>query len=248
MRNFKFYAAALAAVTAVSLTGCGNDVPALSTPTETTIASEDTTAEAPTEEITEAPKEAEPTEPPTEEPTEAVQTADYKTAYLDVINSAEDSNTLKYGLIYFDEDDIPELVLGNEGYWVSMYKYANGEIHALMDHWGYGAMGNSGYAYVPKMNSVRNYNTDYAGLIGYISYCSITAEHILETTAVIETHLYEDTNGDGIPQDEEYIPDYQVYFIDDKEISADEAASYNVGEYQYIIPEMTLDEIKAALS
>lgn len=32
------------------------------------------------------------------------------------------------------------------------------------------------------------------------------------------------------------------------EITEDEALSYDVGEYEFIIPELTLDEIKAQLS
>lgn len=263
MRHSKFYTIALAAITAVSLTGCGDVVPAQSYQAETTAASteaasEETTTKAlievettevATEETTEAPTEA----PSTESATEAVETADYKTAYLDVINSAEDSDTLKYGLIYFDEDDIPELVLGNEGYWVSMYKYANGEIYTLMDHWGYGAMGNSGYAYVPKMNSVRNYNTDYAGLIRYTGYASNTDNSELEFSTIIEAYHFDDKNGNDIPdEDEPYSEGACKIFLcavnGHIEITADEAASYDVGEYKYIIPDMTLDEIKAALS
>lgn len=256
MRNFKFYTIVLAAITAVSLTGCGNDVPTQSNQTKTTAASEETTTEAPTEEtteaptaeITEAPTESETTEPLTEETTEAVETADYKTAYLDLINSTEDSDKLTYDLIHIDDDNIPELVLGMNGYYVSLYTYADGIVHTLMDHWSYGAMGNAGYEYVPKMNSIRNYNTDYAGLVGFTSYCSITAEHTLEATAIIETRLYEDTNGDSIPQNEEYIPDYQVYFIDGEEISCDEAVAYDAGKYEFVGGELTLDEIKAELS
>lgn len=211
----------------------------------------ETTTEAVTEEITEAPTEAvteAAAEAPTEEPTEAVEVSDYKTAYLELINTVEDSDTLTYDLIYLDDDDIPELVTGHNGFYVNLYTYADGKVHTLMDRWSYGAMGNAGYEYVPKMNSVRNYNSDYAGLVGFTAYCSITAEHTLEATTVIETRLYEDTNGDGIPQDEEYIPDYQVYFIDGEEISYDEAVSYDAGKYEFIGGELTLDEIKAELS
>lgn len=257
MKKFRFCSAALAAITAFSLTGCGNDEPAINnsiaettsaSEAETTEVSTAETTEATTEEITEVPTETPTTEATTESATEAAETADYKTAYLDIINSTEDSDTLTYDLIYLDNDDIPELVLGMNGFYVNLYTYADGNVHTLMDHWGYGAMGNAGYEYVPRMNSVRNYNSDYAGLVGFTTYCSITAEHTLEATTVIETRLYEDTNGDGIPQDEEYIPDYQVYLIDGEEISYDEAVSYDAGKYEFIGGELTLDEIKAQLS
>lgn len=262
MKIFRFYAAALAAVTAFSFTGCGNDEPAVSSIAEATEASEaettethteaDTTETA-TEETTETPTEEDTTETPTEKPTETVEASDYKAAYLDVINSTEDSDKLTYGLIYFDEDDTPELVLGNGGYWVSMYTYADGEICTLMNQWVYGAMGNSGYAYVPRMNSVRNYNSDYAGLIVWTGYASNTANSELEWSTVLETYYFDDKNGNDIPdEDEEYSEKACKIFLckedGNVEITEDEALSYDVGEYEYIIPELTLDEIKAALS
>ncbi|MBQ9957126.1 MAG: hypothetical protein IJO99_06130, partial [Ruminococcus sp.] len=126
MKKIRIYIATLAMVTAFSFTGCGNDVPAVqdsvaevteASEAETTeITAEEETTETATEAITEVTTEADTTEAPAEEPTETVEDSDYKTAYLDVINSAEDSETLKYGLIYLDDDDIPELVLGNSGY------------------------------------------------------------------------------------------------------------------------------------
>ncbi|MBR6791502.1 MAG: hypothetical protein IKM49_00060 [Ruminococcus sp.] len=263
MKKIRIYIATLAMVTAFSFTGCGNDVPAVqdsvaevteASEAETTeITAEEETTETATEAITEVTTEADTTEAPAEEPTETIEASDYKTAYLDVINSAEDSETLKYGLIYLDEDDIPELVLGNSGYWVSMYTYADGEVCTLMNQWVYGAMGNAGYEYVPKMNSVRNYNSDYAGLVRWTGYASNTNNSELDWSTVLETYYFDDKNGNDMPdEDEPYSEKACKIFLhndeDKTEITEDEALSYNVGEYEYISPDMTLDEIKTALS
>lgn len=258
MKNHRFYTIAL--IAAFALTGCGDIAPAESSQAETTSASTQETTEAVTEATTEVSTEAETqaeesteadvSEPEAEEPDEA---SDYKSAYLAFIESAENSSELYYNLIYIDNDDIPELVTGYDGYWVSMYTYADGEIYTLMDHWGYGVMGNTGYQYAPKLNSIRNYNTDYAGLILWTAYASNTDNSELEWSTVIETYYFDDKNGNDIPDEDEPYSEKackNLLYIDDDtvEITSDEALSYNVGEYQYIIPEMTLDEIKAELS
>lgn len=265
MKNFKFYAVILAAITAVSLTGCGTVEPSQSNQTKTSAASEETTTEAATEaateittaETTSAPTEAETTEAatekPTEAPTEAVEASGYKAAYLEHINTIEDSDTLTYELIHIDDDDIPELAVAKNGYHVSLYTYADGMVHTLMDQWSYGAMGNAGYEYAPKMNSIRNYNSDYAGLIRWTAYASNTDNSELEWSTIIESRYFDDKNGNNTPdEDEPYSENASkiLLYVDDGnvEITADEAAAYNVGEYEYIIPEMTLDEIKAELS
>ena len=40
-----------------------------------------------------------------------------------------------YNLIYFNDDDIPELVVGVNGYYTSLYTYSDGKVYTLMDHW-----------------------------------------------------------------------------------------------------------------
>ena len=77
-----------------------------------------------------------------------------------------------YDLIYFNNDNIPELVVGKNGNWVSMYTYntKTKKACALMEQWGYGVMGNTGYSYVPKKNYLYNLNNDYAGAVRNV-YC-----------------------------------------------------------------------------
>ncbi|MCM1124759.1 MAG: hypothetical protein NC416_19465, partial [Eubacterium sp.] len=85
---------------------------------------------------------------------------------LTVIEQGDERNdSFLYDLIYVDEDEIPELVSGLNGYYVNLYTYEDGTLYKLMDDWAYGAMGNAGYEYAPGDNSIRNYNADYAGAI-----------------------------------------------------------------------------------
>lgn len=70
---------------------------------------------------------------------------------------------LKYGLVYIDEDDVPELIVDCEWYWQSIYKLENGKVVAISEYDGYGTHGSSGYSYIPKKNIIRRYATNNDG-------------------------------------------------------------------------------------
>lgn len=150
---------------------------------------------------------------------------------------------MTYDLIYFDEDDIPELVAGVNGYWMSMYTYDEGRVYCLMDVWPYGAWGNMGYEYVPGKNSLRNYDNDFAGAIVYTTYMTVSEQHSMETVVTIETFNFDDLNGNGLFDDEERETIGGASYIDGVEITDEECASYDVGEYEYIEGRMSLEEL-----
>ena len=81
----------------------------------------------------------------------------YQEAY-DVISrlcNLEGSEEKTYHLIYFDNDDIPELVAGVNGFYISLYTYKDGKAYTLMDRWVYGVMGNAGYEYSPRKKQLE---------------------------------------------------------------------------------------------
>lgn len=160
----------------------------------------------------------------------------------------EAAGDMEYDLIYFDEDDVPELVVST-GYFVSMYTYSNGSLYTLMDHWAYGAMGNAGYEYSPKKNSLRNYNTDFAGLLLYTTYMGIGEQHELDTIVTIETYNFDDANGNGMPDEEEEgsIGKYGISYIDGVEVTNEDCAVYDMGEYEYIFGSMSYEEFLQTL-
>lgn len=178
--------------------------------------------------------------------------ADFREAYQAVsrLCELENEENMKYNLIYFDEDEIPELVTGVDGYYTSLYTYDDGRVYRLMDRWAYGAMGNSGYEYVPGKNSLRNYNTDYAGAILYTTYMTMNGQHVLDMVAQIETYNFDDVNQNGVPdaEEEDSIGRYSVSYMDGKEISDEECASYDRGEYEYIRPILSAEELLERLN
>lgn len=155
-----------------------------------------------------------------------------------------------YDLIYVNEDEVPELVSGRTGYFVNLYTYQDGTLYGLMNHWAYGAMGNTGYEYSPGKNSMRNYNADQAGAIMNTYYMKINEQNEIETPMWIESVNFIDSNGNGMLDEEEEFgagPDY----INGEEASYAEVedvyAAYDTGDYQYIEGRMTVEDVRKAL-
>lgn len=176
--------------------------------------------------------------------------SDYQEAYRAVsrLYDMEGSNERKYDLIYIDDDDTPELVAAVNGYYMNLYTYSQGKVYTLMDYWGYGAMGNSGYAYVPERNSLRNYNTDYAGAILYTTYMEVSRQKTIEISVEIKTYNFDDVNGNGVPDGDELeasLGNYSVSYVEDREITEEEWSAYEKGEYEYIEGKMSLEQLLA---
>lgn len=157
----------------------------------------------------------------------------------------ESEDRQKFSLIYFDEDEIPELATGVLGYSASLYLYRDGKVYTLMDRWRYGAMGNAGYEYVPRKNSLRNDNSDFAGAIHYTTYMSVGSRLTLDIVAEIETFLFDDVNQNGIPDKDELesLGNYSVSYIDGKKATDEECQAYQAGEYEFMDLTMEFEEL-----
>lgn len=180
----------------------------------------------------------------------------YQDAYQTMarIKAMESANKPVYDLIYVDDDEVPELVSDHPGYFVSLYTYHDGSIYVLMDEWGYGAFGNHGYDYAPRKNSLYNFDTDGAGAILNDTYMAIGEDHSLKILAMLTSYNYDDENGNGMPDEEEWGADtYQegTYRYVDGEyvlVSEDEWKKYHKGEYEPISGCTSLDELLAELT
>ena len=162
---------------------------------------------------------------------------DYWEAYIYMLHLYEKAFGYedKYALIYFNDDSVPELVVDiNSG--ITMYTYKDGKVYKLIDDWGYGAGGNHGYEYLPKASTIRNYNTDYAGLIMYETYTELTldGETVVKTDTYLKQTFFDDVNGNGTPEDDEPVgEEYVHYYWGDDEITEDKYFELMVeGEYK----------------
>lgn len=151
---------------------------------------------------------------------------------------------LAYDLIDFDGDGIPELAASINGYYMSLYTYDAGRVYCLMNDWAYGAWGNAGYQYAPGKNSLRNDDADFAGAIVYTTYMTANSEHSLEHVVTIKTLYFEDVNGNGQPDNEDEYENFEpVRSIDGVEVTEEECAAYDKGDYRWIAPEQSLEEL-----
>lgn len=180
--------------------------------------------------------------------------ADYREAYLAAarLYQLESNHEIAYDLIYFDDDDIPELVADCPGYHVSLYTYSNGKRIPIIDRWGYGVGGRHGYEYCPRKGSVRNYDADYAGLILYTYYFELDDDYWLAPVVSIKAINFDDANGNEIlDEDEEETVGYSKLYIGDREITMEEYESYSVGAYEWLgygPDSMSLEELTEILN
>ncbi|MCI8743487.1 MAG: hypothetical protein HFG63_12845 [Lachnospiraceae bacterium] len=160
----------------------------------------------------------------------------------------ESDGNFRYDLIDFDGDGVLELMAGTDGS-ISLYTYSQGTVYTLMDQWSYGAMGNTGYEYSPGKNSLRNYNTDFAGAILYTTYMKAGQGHSLEPVARITFINFDDANGNGIldPDEEDSIGSYGISYIDGAVATEEQCAAYDAGGYVYMEPKMSFEELREVL-
>lgn len=222
---------------------------------------EKTTEEKTTEEETTAKKPVEKDEPSEEQLAyrEVLKNQifevgydSYKEAYLHMLQVYERAYGYdeKYALVDFDGDDVLELVADvNSG--ITMYTFKDGKVYKLVDDWGYGAGGNHGYEYITGKSVIRNYNTDYAGIIMYETYWNIklSGENVVEDISYLKQTFFDDVNGNGVPDDNEEVSDeYVRYYLGDKEVNVDEYVGAMIeGEYKNLQGEMDLYDIYRVL-
>lgn len=148
-----------------------------------------------------------------------------------VYNMQDDKNQdhkNQYDLIYADDDDIPEFVVGHSGSFVSLITYEDGKAHYLMNGWSFGIGGNSGYSYAPRKEIYYNENADYAGAVCYSTYMSKRDVGELGIDYRVKELNFIDLDGDGWPSVDEplttggSVGSLEYYNGTDKEMSDEE--------------------------
>ena len=166
-------------------------------------------------------------------------------------NSYMDNDFYTYSLIYFNKDSIPELVVGLDGYWVSMYTYdkSKKKVYNVMDKWGYGIGGNVGYSYLPKKNVLSNTDSDYAGAVYYTYYGKMKNHKIVSRYSKdIKVQYFNDKNNNGYPDEGEYTKTPNYYY-GNKKISKKKYDSYGFsGTYKTIKGSISYKKMKKKLN
>lgn len=194
---------------------------------------------AATEEIPDT--ETETTEIPTEIPTENSELKECAQMYMDIVRQQEEASGLEcqYDLVYINDDEIPELVMGPLGYWTSLYTYDSGKIYTSMDEWAYGA-GSGCYYYLPEKNVIYRNSQEQVGLINYDEYWRVDDNY--EVCPYYEETLsiwsFRDQNNDGqLDNENEAVGEEGTYYYyGTTELTKEQYEEYVIGgDYQELI-------------
>lgn len=167
----------------------------------------------------------------------------------------DNAANLDYDLIYFDGDDTPELVIGLEGYFVSLYTCKNGEIVPIYEEQAYGAGGNDGIYYLPYEGVVTaEGNWNHAGADTYEIYLKWDGYELKDiNTETLLRRYYYDINEDGKYDHADIAAgaysETPLYFVGDKPVSEKEFREHCIeGDYELLHGRLSLEEIRKALT
>lgn len=206
---------------------------------ETTVTS---TSETSVEE-TESEKRETKDQPETVTATTETVNTDYVEPYINAVKEeAANEDGVTFDLIHIDEDDIPELVISQDGFWVSVYTWINGELKKPIDNWGYGIGGNGGYSYDPHKNVIHNFDADYAGALRTETLMGFDGSGEVEPISTGTLRFFED---EASAFDEGAYLDEPLLFINDKPVSPQEyyAVFFDRPQERFICGRMSQDEI-----
>lgn len=163
-------------------------------------------------------------------------------AYLSVIDELRENrnlDVLEFSLLYVNDDDIPELVFGPDGCWVSVYTWQDGQVYIVMDQRP--CLWMRTYTYVPFQNSIKSYVYDCLNYDddGYTSRYYEEFYQMAETTYELEYIYglimediikYADEAGGMEPSTTYYVEQDRI----EREITEEEYNAYYVREEEDI--------------
>lgn len=173
--------------------------------------------------------------------------SDARRAYAQKVQElAMENEEFRFALVDLTENSIPELVVDLPGYYIGVFVYDGDKaVQQGENYWPYGAFGNLGYEYLPGKNVIRNYNNDYAGIVQYETYYTISENEIsLLSNNQLSIHHFVDVNRNGYPDENEEYTDESFYFVDDNEVSEDIYASYQIkGDFEWLNGDKSVNEM-----
>ncbi len=185
---------------------------------------------------------------------------DFYKEKVEDINVADEDKRLRYDLVFFDDNNTPELVVSDPGYRMILYTYDAGKVIYTQEEyedemgWPLGAGGNAGYDYAPRANTIRNYDSDHAGLVRYITYYVLN-ENSHQLVSLYDEPLYEmfyEDKNNNLDVDEDEFDTYSEeatgYVFGETKISQEDFEAKLVsGDFVELVGTKTFDEMIKAL-
>ena len=181
------------------------------------------------------------------------QTENKESAYADeyvkiidqVISENENVNRIKCDLIYFNEDDIPDLVIDLDCF-IKVYMYENGTVYNPINE-SYGTGGCKGYDYYEKRGVISSFGTSLAGATCGESFYILNSKKEMEYTFSYTVKGAEPEDEEMKKQMEEELNKYGGYYYKGQKITEEEFKS-KLKEYGIEFSIETNSPIKKALT
>lgn len=183
--------------------------------------------------------------------------SNYAEEYTKILDKAkaEYGNDIKCDLIYFNNDDIPDLVVGVSGYWTSLYMYEDGKVYTIMDKAQYGIGGSKYFDYYEKKGVIFNYGNSYAGAIGYQTYYVLNSNKKLDELEFVCEGAEVDESDSQYEEIQKALAEEKGWYFNGKKISEQEfnnklkeySVSIDTKENKDLYGSKTIEEVKKQL-
>lgn len=180
----------------------------------------------------------------------------YAEEYIKIIDKfvAENHNSeIKCDLIYFNNDDIPDLVIDGSG--LNLYMYKNGKVYTLMENEPYGVGGSKYFSYLEKKGAIYNYGNSYAGAISQIVIKVLNSKEEFDEFTIISEGETLEPSDSMYEQVQKELDESAGYYYNGKKISEEEfnnklkesSIGSNEQEYNELGGSKTIEEVKKQL-
>lgn len=179
---------------------------------------------------------------------------EYAKEYIKIIDKVEaEYPNSKYDLIYFNNDDIPDLVVDGPG--LNLYMYENGKVYTLMEYGTVGIGGSKYYDYLENKGALYNYGNGYAGAISQVIIKILNSKREFDEFKIISEGATLEPTNSMYEQVQKELAETAGYYYNGKKISEEEfnnklkesSVSSNEKDYKALYGSKTVEEVKKLL-
>lgn len=156
---------------------------------------------------------------------EAIKKSLYADEYVKIIDQAlsKNGNEIKCDLIYFNDDNIPDLVIDDGS--LSLYMYENGTVYNPIDKESYGIGGCKYFDYYEKKGVISNFGTSLAGALCGENFFVLNSKNEIEDMFSYTVEGAEPEDEEMKKQFKEELNKYGGYYYKGQKITEEEFKS-----------------------
>lgn len=178
----------------------------------------------------------------------------YASEYIKIIDKIEtEYPNSKYDLIYFNNDNIPDLVVDGPG--LNLYMYENGKVYTLMENESVGIGGSKYFDYLEKKGALYNYGNGYAGAISQVIIKVLNSKREFDEFKIISEGATLEPTDSMYEQVQKELAKSAGHYYNGKKISEEEfnnklkesSVSSQEKDYKSLSGSKSIEEIKKQL-